>query len=284
MKEGYILSDDEVKLFYQLIERGSDAIIVPLGCWLADCLKYISSESTLVFYDPRNRGKSEQVKDTRKIGMDFEISDLANVQSFFGFEEVSLIGWSYFGGMIVLYASKYPERVKKLIQLCPLSPQYDPYWEQYQATYNSRVDPEQVKKLEQMKEKGIDETNPAEYTFFWYHNVFCKAAGENVSKVNKEYLRNACSLENESVKNLNYAAGPVFEKLGKWDWSVESSSVEKPTLTIHGENDNIPLEGSKKWKELLPHAKLEIIKDVGHTPFLTEPEKTLKLIENFLNE
>lgn len=56
-----------------------------------------------------------------------------------------------------------------------------------------------------------------------------------------------------------------------------------PTLIIWGRNDNlIPFEHSRLFREAIQDANLEIIEDAGHTPFAEKPAIVCEILREFL--
>jgi len=61
--------------------------------------------------------------------------------------------------------------------------------------------------------------------------------------------------------------------------------IKSPTLIVWGENDKItPLDEGKLIARTIPGAKIEIIKNTGHFPFLEKPEEFIRLIREFCLE
>jgi pimeloyl-ACP methyl ester carboxylesterase len=55
-------------------------------------------------------------------------------------------------------------------------------------------------------------------------------------------------------------------------------------LVLWGEKDNlIPIRYCDKFKEMLPKAKYELIKDAGHAPFVEKPALFYQKLTTFLN-
>lgn len=53
-------------------------------------------------------------------------------------------------------------------------------------------------------------------------------------------------------------------------------------LLVHGENDPLnPLAAAKWLSEKLPTASLEIFPDTGHAPFVADPDRFVRLVDNF---
>ena len=110
-KSEYVIADDGVRLFVQRIGNGSDAVIIPNRIYLADAFARLANRRTLIFCDPRNRGCSDHVTDLSKVerGVHHDVDDFDAIRRHFGFDRVSLIGHSYMGVAVALYAMKYPE-------------------------------------------------------------------------------------------------------------------------------------------------------------------------------
>jgi pimeloyl-ACP methyl ester carboxylesterase len=53
--------------------------------------------------------------------------------------------------------------------------------------------------------------------------------------------------------------------------------ISVPTLVVWGENDKLfPAVYAKRWGELIPNAKVEIIPECGHIPPVEKPDVTAK--------
>jgi pimeloyl-ACP methyl ester carboxylesterase len=61
-----------------------------------------------------------------------------------------------------------------------------------------------------------------------------------------------------------------------------AQDLDMPVLTIHGESDTLPLEGSRVWVRLLGNARLLYIPEAGHLPFVEQPEIFYPSVETFL--
>jgi len=56
-----------------------------------------------------------------------------------------------------------------------------------------------------------------------------------------------------------------------------------PAFFIHGREDPIPLRSATDTAGLIPGAKIEIIADCGHFPWLEKPAEFRAAVERFLN-
>ena len=100
------------------------AVLFPNGMYLRDAVAAFAATHSLVFYDVRNRGRSDAVTDPaqRKSAILKDVADLEAVRRHFDFSEVALVGHSYVGLAVALYAMTYPQQVSRLLQLSPIEP------------------------------------------------------------------------------------------------------------------------------------------------------------------
>lgn len=62
-------------------------------------------------------------------------------------------------------------------------------------------------------------------------------------------------------------------------------AIEVPTLLLWGGRDPlVPVEQSREWQRLLPHAQLEILPDAGHVPMVEAVEPFVEALERFVDE
>ena len=139
--EGFLRTQDGLRLSYHSMGEGPDTVVVPAASWLAADFEPLAEEHTLLFYDQRSRGQSDAVGDLSQIGMPYEVSDLETVRQYLGVETFALIGWSYLGAVATLYAAAHPERVSRLLLIGPMSPRDHPYEDPRNLDAEARLDP-----------------------------------------------------------------------------------------------------------------------------------------------
>lgn len=277
VSEGFVTVEEGVELRYKTIGNGPQAVVIPAAMYLEyEFERFIDPDRTLIFYDMRGRGKSSKITDPSHIGMDFEISDMEAIRRHFGKENISLIGWSYLGAMVVLYAHKYPDHVERVVQVGPLPPTQEIM---AQATATP-VDSETQAKLKEMKEQGIDKTDPTAYCRAYWETYFTRIFYDltKISQFHSEYY----TFPNEMPENVNLQFMGILNSIGKWDWRDKVKSLEIPVLTIHGDHDSIPMEGARTWVYSLPSARLLVIPNAGHLPFVEDPALFYPSVDTFL--
>jgi pimeloyl-ACP methyl ester carboxylesterase len=60
--------------------------------------------------------------------------------------------------------------------------------------------------------------------------------------------------------------------------------AKAPTVVVWGREDRlVPLEHGRRWEELLPDARLEVVDEAGHLPHVEQPERFLAIVRPFLD-
>lgn len=120
VEEGYVTTEDDVRLFYRKVGTGASTVIVPGDLFLFDDFKQLADGRTLIFYDMRNRGRSDSVAEGDRLTIHHDVTDLEAVRAHFSVEKTSLVGYSYLGLMVAMYALEHPERVERIVQMGPV--------------------------------------------------------------------------------------------------------------------------------------------------------------------
>lgn len=282
MREGYIQVEEGLRLYYSIVGDGPETVIIPAASWLVADFEPLVQGRTLLFYDQRNRGRSDVVQDTSRIGINYEAQDLEVIRQHFELERLSLIGWSYLGGVVALYTMEHPERVNRLVLLCSRSPRSFAYEGQKSpAEIEARVDQAALKRLSEMSEAGLDTSDSTSYCReFWKVNLPRQMG--NPAAALARMRSDPCAFPNEWPVNFF----PYFDRLRnmyeEYDWRPRLAALEIPTLVIHGLDDLIPLESSREWAAALPEARLFVIPGSGHYPWLEQPEAFFPAVDRFL--
>lgn len=278
--EGYVTVEDGTRLFYKTIGEGPEQVVVPVGLLLEDALRPLADDNRrLVFYDPRGRGRSDS-PDTLLVSLDHQVSDVEAIRSALGIERMALIGWSGLGMEMVVYAMRHPDRVTRIVQVAPVPPRNTPHNERAYAERERRIDQAALERLEGRNAAGEFSEDPAGY---------CRARSA-ITRVasfadpgRAAEVPDVCGYPNEWAGNL----GPLFRALlgsfGDYDWRDELASLEVPRLVIHGAADAFPVEGSHEWVQDHPSARLMVLEDAGHFPFIERPDAFFPAVDSFLD-
>jgi pimeloyl-ACP methyl ester carboxylesterase len=280
--EGYVRVADGVRVFFQTVGSGAKALFLLNGFYLVEDFKYLSQGRTIVGVDLRHRGRSDYVAEPSRLerGVLNDVDDIEAVRKHFGFDSIDLLGHSYAGKTVILYAMNHPTRVGRIIQIGPVQPDQN---KQYPPPLN-----------------GADATLQEFFT------RFAELQHEASSADPQEYCRKVWS-----ILRAIYVANPADADKLKWDnchlpterdamryWMqylqpslvkatltpVDLAKVKAAVFTIHGRKDrSSPYGSARDWAAMLPNARLLTVEDAAHVPWIEAPEKVLEPIKVFLD-
>lgn len=84
---------------------------------------------------------------------------------------------------------------------------------------------------------------------------------------------------------LNPDMWETMKRVVNEDVSEEARTISRPTSLVWGSEDQeAPLVSGQRLSRLIPNARLEVIPQAGHFPFIDKPDQFIKLFERFLND
>jgi pimeloyl-ACP methyl ester carboxylesterase len=276
--EGYAITPDSVRLWFRVVGEGTETVVAPVAVYHGIQLDQLAKGRRLVLYDPRARGRSDSVP-PNKVSLDHQIRDLETIRRTVDAPRVALIGWSGLGMELFVYALRHPERVTRLVQLAPVPPRRDPYMQAMMADRRSRTDSGAWTVLQARKDRGEFEADEARWCRELSRVTMPSSFGETRSVAQ---VPEVCLFPNEWPSRLSPYFDALLGSFGAFDWRDSLSRMKIQRLVIHGERDNIPLQGNKEWVAGQREARLLVIRGAGHWPHYERPEETLGAIESFL--
>jgi proline iminopeptidase len=283
--EGFITSESGVELYYVKAGRGAQTVILPARLFAFEDFRWLAERYTLISYDMRNRGRSSRIEDLAKISLQADVADLEAVRRHFGVEQAHLIGYSYLGLMVMLYALDHPEHVARIVQLGPVPLKFGT---EYRAAYVA-ADRQQVidqhggARLRELRASNYHTTHPREYCEEEWRVVRFMLVGDPA--LVERLGPGVCDSPNEWPVNLarhmeRHFVGSV-QKLdvprGRF------TGLKKPVLTIHGTSDrNAPYGAGREWVYVLPNARLVTLQGAAHQAFAERPEVVRPAVDDFL--
>jgi proline iminopeptidase len=282
VESGFVTSSDGIRLYYAKVGSGSEIVILPGRQFMFPDFQRLVKGRTLIFYDMRNRGLSDAVIDASKISLQHDIDDLEAVRAHFGIEKPDLIGFSYLGKIVVVYAMQHPNHVNRIVQIGPVARRFGAKFpEALTAGDENRVpDPAEIKKMETLYNNGFAKDHPKEFCEMEWKIEQQRMVG---NPVNAARIPSPCEMTNEWPVHL----WPHFDPLLASDQALDipKESVAKVTvsvLTIHGRKDrNAPYGGGREWDLLLPNARLITIDGAAHMSWVEFPEIVFPSIDLF---
>ncbi|MEI7841634.1 MAG: alpha/beta fold hydrolase [Gallionellaceae bacterium] len=181
-------------------------------------------------------------------------------------EAVDVCGWSLGGQIALRWAASKPEQVKRLILVAstPCFTQRDD-WQWGMAT----------EVLEKFAEE-LEQNHAATLRRF----VSLQLRGSENERELLLLLRERLFARGEPDMNALRAGLNILRDV---DLRSELPLINVPTLIIAGERDKLtPPEASQYMAQVMPSAKLEVIKGAAHAPFLSHPDLFVESVRRFL--
>jgi proline iminopeptidase len=279
--EGFVTTEDGARLFFQSRGHGPHAVVIPNGLYLWDDFEPLAKGRLLIVYDLRNRGRSDRVTECsiRRGGILDDVLDLEEVRRHFGFAQISLIGHSYVGLLVVLYAMKYALHVGRAVQVGPIQPfsgtQYPVHLTGADATFQ-----DVFSRLAELQ-KQRDSFDPEAFCRKFWSVLRLIYVTDPADADRIDWGR--CELPNER-SSMKYLTQTVFPSIQSLSLSADDlARVETPVLILHGTKDrSTPYGGGREWALRLANARLVTLENAGHAPWIEAPERTFASIETFL--
>jgi pimeloyl-ACP methyl ester carboxylesterase len=279
--QGYVTTEDGVRLFFQKFGEGPDAVIIPNAVHMFSSFRHLADARAVIFIDLRNRGRSDSISDRSKLlrGIHQDVDDIEAIRRHFEIETVDLIGHSYVGLMVMLYALKYPAHVRRIIQIGASQPdartQYPEHLTGADATLAAFL-----AKLAQPRDQSQREDPQEACQKFWaLVRVLMVANAADANKI--QWTPCDCPNEVSFMKHWIENIAPSIQ--GVHLATEDVVTVTMPVLTIHGKRDRqAPYGGGREWASILPDARLLTVENAAHVPWIEAPEQVFGGINTFL--
>ena len=282
MIETYVTAGDGVRLFVQILGAGPQVVLIPNGYYLLDALSRFADGRTLVFIDPRNRGRSDAVADRSRLerGIRHDVEDFDAIRRHLDAERVDLIGHSYMGVTAALYAITSPDRTGRVVQIgaAPVDPSKQ-YAVDLTNTDNTLRDVfTRIGELQ--KERPSMDGGDFCRRFWAILRELYVLHPSDAQRLGWE----PCHLPNEAgfMKQYTDFVLPSIQALNLTDFDYARATA--PVLAIHGRQDrSAPYGGGREWALRLPNARLITVENAAHVPWIEDPDKVFGAIETFLD-
>jgi len=281
---GYISTPDGARLFYETIGTGGPVVLVPGRLFLERDFARLAHGRTLVLYDMRDRGRSSAIRDSASIGIMQDVADLELVRQHIGADHVTLIGWSYLGYMVMLYAIAHPEHVDRVVQLGPVPWRFDATYPDSltAAAHPAHPSAKDVVRLRIWKQQGYKTSRPRDFCLVEWavDRVGLVGDSANVHKLGPGW----CDMPNEWPVHFDRHLAVFFATVERVTTTADQvRGIQVPVLTIHGTWDrNAPYGSGREWAATLPHAQLVTVPGAGHFSWIDAPDVVFPAIDQFL--
>lgn len=220
----------------------------------------LSDNYHVVCIDLPGHGKS--AKETNEVNRMEDIADKVNeVLEYLGVNQGVIIGHSMGGYVSLAFADKYKNKVRGL-----------------GLFYSTSLADDEAKKEQRLKAAEVATKNPKEFFRLSIPNLFAQKDSPKI----KSEIDEAISLANETSL-VGISASLKGMRLRK-DRTDVIKNLGKPVFIISGEYDNaVKTEELKKAVKDFPNVSFYTL-PTGHMGMLEAPEKSLQIIERWLDE
>lgn len=187
---------------------------------------------------------------TEKISRPWQLDDYVSwLKRKIGSKESILIGHSNGGRIILAFAHKYPENVKKIVLIDSAGI--------YHKAFTLQLKRLLFKTAAKLGKKLTSSNS--------LRNIMYKLAGES------------------DYQNADLIAKQTMINLISSDLTSILDKIKIPTLIIWGGEDKVtPLSDGRLIHSLIKNSELEVIKDARHSPQFTHPKEVAKIIYEYL--
>jgi proline iminopeptidase len=264
-----------VELFVRRVGTGPPAVVLHGGPgahhdYLLPGFDALAEGRELLYYDQRGGGRSPVARDV-PVGWTEQVADLEALRARWGFERLTLAGYSWGGLLALLYALTHPGRVERLALVSP-APTWRAARERFEAAFARRnLDPAFQEARRQLRESGLRERDPAAYQ----QRIF-------ELSVAPYFYDPARATALTPFRVTGRTQQEVWASLGDYDLRPRLAELRgMPSLVIHGEEDPIPIEAARTTAELTG-AAFHALPRCGHVPYVEAFEEFRRLVGEFL--
>jgi proline iminopeptidase len=236
----------------------------------------LRTHGELLFYDQRGGGRSK-TDDRERITWLTQVEDLGQVLSEWGLEAPTVVGYSWGGLLALLFAieaaaGRAAPALQRIVLIDP-APVTRQYRDEFEAEFDRRQKSPEVQTLRaQLAESGLRERDAEGYRQRAFElSVAAYFANPGAARDLTPFRVSARVQES------------VWESLGDFDLLApgQIDSIRKPALVVHGLQDPVPLASSEACARSLG-ARLVVIDQCGHVPYVEQPEVLFGAIDTFL--
>ena len=205
----------------------------------------------VISWDMRGHGETESPDDPAQYSHDLTVADMRGLLGHLGVERAVVGGLSLGGTMSLAFYRRHPDMVRALV-ICDSGPGYRNA--EARAEWNRRAEA----RAADLEARGLEVLSGG-------------------SRDMREAVR-----RHRSAQGLAHAARGM---LAQRDSGIIDSlpDVRVPTLVIVGDQDTPFIAPCEYMAKKIPGARLEVIKDAGHSSNLDQPEAFNRVLRAFLD-
>jgi len=237
----------------------------------------LSDHRALQLLDLRGTGDSPEPTDAASYRVDRQVDDVEALRRHLGLDRVDLLAHSAGAALALLYASRHPDRIGRLVLVCPT-----PKVVGIDVTDGDR---REVAELRRDEPWFADAFAAFERIWSGHPTDADWDAIEPFTNGRWDAARQAHAVA--EARLMNMAAAREYYARGAIDTHAVRSALahmDAPVLLVAGEFDvALPPTRAAEYAELVPRGELVVVPRAGHSPWLDEPDRFIDEVAGFLN-
>ena len=236
----------------------------------------LSERHQLFFYDQRGGGRSRETG-TTDVTWQVHVDDVGRVVSELSLDPLTIVGYSWGALLALLYAiearrhRRFPQPAR-LVLIDPAAVSR-PWREAFDDEFARRQRSEALREMrEDLAASGLRESDPDT----WRQRQFELG-------VAPYFADPAEARDLTPFRVTQKVQQSVWHSLGDYDLIPELEALHVPAFFIHGRHDPIPLESTERAAGAM-RARLLVLENSGHVPYVEQPDALFSAIEQYLTE
>jgi proline iminopeptidase len=229
----------------------------------------LAERRELVYYDQRGGGRSPVGRDVA-VGWREHVADLEALRLVWGYQRLTLVGYSWGGLLAMLYATECPGRVERMA-LVSAAPAWRAARDEFERRFQARtMSPALVAARDALRASGLRERDPAAHAARLFELA---VAG---------YFHDpARARELTPFRVTERTRAAVWDSLGDYDLRPALRRLEVPAIVLHGDDDPIPVDSAREAASCL-RAAFHLLPECGHVPYVEAFGQFRRLVDEFL--
>ncbi len=268
------------KFFYETEGHGREMIVVVHGGaglpheYFHPMLSNLSRFAKMVYFDRRADMTSDR-NSAEMASVSEQADDLDALRKKLGLERVTLLGHSFGGAIVLNYALRYPDHVKRLILV---------------STGAAVENPDEAEKRVMSRMSAADRASLNSNEGSSGGNNPCERVRRRYGLLYPHYFSKPTPYEFERGVYIAYFDAltkkfALAQEPDEVEFRSELSEINVPALVIAGRDDLVtPLEQATELASGLPKSRLVVMNHSGHFPFFEENYLFTEWVRKFLVE
>lgn len=276
---GQVFKIGSVSLYYETIGSGEGTpLFLANGgpgfdhtyLHLSDAWDQIAKNRRVILYDQRGKGRSSAIAPGQSCTLKDQLDDLEALRAHVGADKIDLLGHSWGGYLVMAYAARYPQHIRRLLIVDSAAPKWSDTIFLFKDVFPDGVEREDAALFaSQMGDKSAADLSLREYFSILFYSP---------EKRDHALAQMADVDENREVNQT------INHDIQRFDLNPELPKFHFPTIVMTGRFDvNVAPVIAYKIHKAIPGSEFVVFDRSGHMPFYEEPEKFVQTVDTFLS-